>query len=276
MSNRERFVFVGSVLLSLLFWGMFFSWKFGLILIFSLLIHESGHYWWMGKEGIKKKRMFFIPLLGALAQSKECWPSLGAEARIALAGPIVGSFPALIAIALWVIKPLPIFAASAILISNINLFNLLFPAPVSDGGRVLKTILWSIHPSLSAAMFFLSFILISGPTLLFPGLLFINLVFLFISYQEWRNIDAARKELANIRTRGIILAYSEEDYDAAFAKIERELKLIDEPDRMKLPNALKVRLTYLAINALYIGIMLGLYQATGIHFFSKQFFSYFL
>ena len=90
MDRKNRFRLAFSILLSFLIWGGLVNWKFALVAIPAILFHEYGHYYWMGREGIKKRRMMMIPPLGAMAMAGEPWPSREAEARIALAGPTFG------------------------------------------------------------------------------------------------------------------------------------------------------------------------------------------
>lgn len=163
MTRKQWVLFFFSVAVSILFWTWLISIKLALALIIPLMIHEYGHYWWMEKEGIKKRQMIAIPPLGAMAIAKEPWQSRGAEARISLAGPIVGLIPALVVLFYWYFfDSAPIFAATVFLVSLMNLFNLLFPAPILDGGRVTKSILFSLGHA--------------------PGMLFYNLCFLFMIY----------------------------------------------------------------------------------------------
>lgn len=86
--------------------------------------------------------------MGAVAITQEGWPSRGSEARIAIAGPFAGLLSALIPTVCYLINPLPIFAASITAICLFNLFNLIFPVAILDGGRVWKSILYSINERL--------------------------------------------------------------------------------------------------------------------------------
>ena len=149
---------LGSMLLSIALWWYIYSLKFAIMLIFSLFIHEYGHYFWMGKEGITKKRMFFMPPFGAVAQSLEMFPGLGAEARIALAGPAFGLIPTVLFYLLWLLTGNLLFLASIYFSSFINLFNLLLPIPILDGGRVIKSSLISINPKLGSFFYMFGFI----------------------------------------------------------------------------------------------------------------------
>lgn len=83
MTNREQKTFWLSVLISFIAWTFFFGYKFTIVLLTALLIHEYGHYCQMGQEGITKKKMLAIPLLGGMAISQESFKSYFAEAKMA-------------------------------------------------------------------------------------------------------------------------------------------------------------------------------------------------
>lgn len=178
-------VLVLSIIASILIWGFLSGWKFALILVGSILIHEYGHYYWMGREGIKDRDMFFIPPFGAVARSKEMWPTRGSESRISLAGPAFGLISVLIFFILWTVSLSPIFAASVVLASYINLFNLLLPIATLDGGRVIKSILFSINESLGRNFYLFGFIFLG--ILVFTNIISLILAFIlgWLLWQEY-------------------------------------------------------------------------------------------
>src|SRR2546427_777808 len=71
-------------------YAVLFSWKFALVLIGSLVVHEYGHLWAMKRYKLKTKGIYLIPLLGAAAVSEEAFPTRKAEVVIAMMGPIWG------------------------------------------------------------------------------------------------------------------------------------------------------------------------------------------
>ncbi len=144
--NRGRLA-ISIVLSIIVWWFLYGSFPFAVILVLSILIHETGHYIRMGREGIKNRDMVMVPPLGAVAIAKDFWPSYAAEARIALAGPFYGFIPGGIFIILGNITSNKMWYASAFLVGLINLFNLLPVIPL-DGGRCYRAILFSIHPQL--------------------------------------------------------------------------------------------------------------------------------
>ena len=59
-----------------------------------LFVHEMGHYIQLRREGVKPSGMVFIPFLGAAVGTRSLGGSALAEARVGLAGPILGSLAA--------------------------------------------------------------------------------------------------------------------------------------------------------------------------------------
>lgn len=120
------------------------SWQFALMIMILLFVHESGHIWAMKHYGLKTKGIYFIPLLGAAAVSESDFPSRKAETVIALMGPVWGLALSLIVAGIYFFTLNPLFAAAASWMAMVNLFNLM-PINPLDGGRVFKSIAFSLH-----------------------------------------------------------------------------------------------------------------------------------
>src|SRR5215217_6283441 len=96
----------------------------------------------------------FIPFLGAFVAMKEMPKDAGAEARVGLAGPVLGSIGCLIPVALWQITGDEFWQAGAFIGIFLNLFNLLPILPL-DGGRAMAALsswiwaCWSSSPTRS-------------------------------------------------------------------------------------------------------------------------------
>lgn len=121
-----------------------FTWKFALLLMFSLAFHELGHIWAMRRCGMKTKGIYFLPFLGAAAVTEDEFPSREVESFVAMTGPVWGLSLALVVAGAHVFNHSPIWAAAAGWMAMVNLFNLL-PINPLDGGRVLKSVAFSIH-----------------------------------------------------------------------------------------------------------------------------------
>lgn len=131
---------------SLGLYTLMFTWQMALALVVFLLVHEYGHLRAMKKCGLKTSGIYLIPGFGAVAVASEKWKKSQDEAYIAIMGPIFSLWFIIPAIILYLITQNPIFAAMASLMSFINLFNL-FPINPLDGGRVVKSLLYSVKGS---------------------------------------------------------------------------------------------------------------------------------
>lgn len=135
-----------------------FTWKFALIIMVSLFVHEYGHIWAMKRCGMKTKGIYFIPFLGGAAVAEGDFPSRKAEVFIAIMGPIWGFILALFTFLVYNLTGDPIFAAAAGWMAIVNLFNLL-PINPLDGGRILKSIAFSIASNMGIILLILGIIL---------------------------------------------------------------------------------------------------------------------
>jgi Zn-dependent protease len=78
----------------------------------------------------------FIPFLGAVISARSLGDGALAEARVGLAGPIVGSLGAALCIFVWLATGNDLWRALAFTGLFLNLFNLLPVLPL-DGGRAM-------------------------------------------------------------------------------------------------------------------------------------------
>ena len=115
-----------------LIWGLPFAVGF----VALLFVHEMGHYIQLRREGVKPGRMIFIPLLGAVVSARSFGGTALAEARVGLAGPILGSVGALAVAIAAVLTDSDMLRALAFTGFFLNLFNLLPVVPL-DGGRAM-------------------------------------------------------------------------------------------------------------------------------------------
>lgn len=124
-------------------YSMLFSWKFVVVLMGSIFLHECGHIWAMRRCGMSVKGIYFLPFMGAAAVSDEAFKSRGDEAYIALMGPIWGLGIAVLTYIGYLLTGVPLIAALAGWMAMVNLFNLL-PINPLDGGRLLKSVAFSL------------------------------------------------------------------------------------------------------------------------------------
>jgi Zn-dependent protease len=132
------------------------TWKFALLFMFGIGIHEAGHVWAMRKVGIKTKGFYFIPFIGGAAVADEIFKDANKETFIALMGPVFGLGTILITLLIYFITKNPIWATAANWLALVNLFNL-FPVNPLDGGRVVKCLTYSIHNKIGYVITALTF-----------------------------------------------------------------------------------------------------------------------
>src|SRR4051812_20893668 len=118
-----------------LIWG----WTFALGFVVLLLIHEMGHVIQLRREGIEASAPMFIPFLGAVVSAKSLGDDAAAEARVGLAGPVLGTLGAALCLPLWAITGDEFWQALAFTGFFLNLFNLVPVTPL-DGGRAMAAL----------------------------------------------------------------------------------------------------------------------------------------
>ena len=91
----------GSMAVSIAAYGLLFGFPFAIGLVALLFLHEIGHVIQLRREGIKASAPLFIPFLGGVIASKSMGKDAAAEARVGLAGPLLGSIATLIPLAIW-------------------------------------------------------------------------------------------------------------------------------------------------------------------------------
>ena len=103
-----------------------------------LFLHEMGHVIALRREGIKASTPMFIPFLGAAIFAKSLGDNALAEARVGLAGPILGTArPRRVGLAVGEAHRQQLFLLALAYVGFLlNLFNLLPVVPL-DGGRAM-------------------------------------------------------------------------------------------------------------------------------------------
>jgi Zn-dependent protease len=129
----------GSALVSIGAYALLWGWPFAVGFVALLLVHEMGHVLQLRREGIPASAPFFIPFLGAVVGMKRMPDDAAAEARVGLAGPVLGAVGVLAPLALWALTGDGLFQALAFVGFVLNLFNLLPVLPL-DGGRAMAAL----------------------------------------------------------------------------------------------------------------------------------------
>ncbi|MBI4450140.1 site-2 protease family protein [Candidatus Uhrbacteria bacterium] len=125
-------------------YSVLWDWRFAVTIMLCLGIHESGHVWAMRRVGMATRGFYFIPFFGGAAVPDSAFPSAYAEGYVALLGPIWGLFTAAVAYAIFLATGEPVFGVAACWMAFVNLLNLIPLYPL-DGGRVLRSIMQSVH-----------------------------------------------------------------------------------------------------------------------------------
>ena len=131
--------FVGTALTMLVSIGVYallFPVWFAVGIVVLIWVHEMGHVLQLKREGIQASAPMFIPLLGAFVAMKQMPKDALAEARVGLAGPVLGTLAGLATLGLYAATQNPIFLGLAYFNFIINLFNLAPLLPL-DGGRAV-------------------------------------------------------------------------------------------------------------------------------------------
>ena len=135
LTKAKFLVSAGTMLVSIVAYASIWGWKFGVGFVLLLLVHEYGHVIQLRREGVKDASApIFIPFMGALIWSKSLGGNAAAEARVGLAGPILGSIGAALCVGLYLLTDNDLFRALAFTGFFLNLFNLL-PVGFLDGAR---------------------------------------------------------------------------------------------------------------------------------------------
>lgn len=130
---------LGTMLISIVAYALAFGWPFAVGFVLRLFVHEMGHVIQLRREGVEASAPVFIPFVGALIAVESLGKDAAAEARVGLAGPILGTAATLIPLTIWLATGSDLWRALAYVGFFINLINLLPVLPL-DGGRALAVL----------------------------------------------------------------------------------------------------------------------------------------
>jgi Zn-dependent protease len=166
----------GSMLVSVAAYSLIWGWKFAAGFVLLIFVHEMGHVFQLRREGVKASAPMFIPFMGAVIWAKSLGDSALAEARVGLAGPVLGSLGAAALIPIASATGNDMFTALAFTGFFLNLFNLLPVVPL-DGGRAMA--------ALSPWMWFVGFAGLVAAAVAFPNPIILVIV-LIGGLESWR------------------------------------------------------------------------------------------
>jgi Zn-dependent protease len=166
----------GTMLVSIAAYSLIWGWTFAVGFVLLLLVHEMGHVIQLRREGVKASAPMFIPFLGAVISAKSLGNNALAEARVGLAGPILGTLGTAALIPVADATGNDLFKALAFTGFFLNLFNLLPVVPL-DGGRAMA--------ALSPALWIAGFAALVALLFVFPNPIML-LIVLFGAMESWR------------------------------------------------------------------------------------------
>lgn len=172
----------GSMLVSVAAYSLVFGWPFAVGFVLLLLVHEMGHVIQLRREGIEASAPMFIPFLGAVVAAKSLGDDAAAEARVGLAGPVLGSLGAALLIPVWLATGDDFWRALAFTGFFLNLFNLLPVVPL-DGGRAMA--------AMAPWMWFAGLAAMVALAIAFPNPI-ILLILVFAALSTWQRWKARR------------------------------------------------------------------------------------
>jgi Zn-dependent protease len=176
LPNVKLLTTSATALVSVAAYSLFWGWEFAAGFVLLLFVHEMGHVFQLRREGIRASAPMFIPFLGAMITAKSLGENALAEARVGLAGPILGSLAAAGVAVVGALTNSDFLLALAYVGFLINLFNLLPVVPL-DGGRAMA--------AMAPWMWFLGFGGLVAMAFIFPNpILFI--IILFGGMETWR------------------------------------------------------------------------------------------
>jgi Zn-dependent protease len=194
----------GSMLVSIGAYSLIWGWRFAVGFVLLLLVHELGHVIQLRREGIPASAPLFIPFLGAVVGAKSLGDDAAAEARVGLAGPVLGTLGAAAVFAAAEAIGSDLLRALAFTGFFLNLFNLVPLTPL-DGGRAMA--------AMSPWMWFVGLFLAVVLVLAYPNPIIILIVLIgaFDTFRRWKALKQGGEEARSYyrvrpRTRLIVLA----------------------------------------------------------------------
>ena len=169
----------GTMLVSIAAYSLIWGWKFAAGFVLLLLVHEMGHVIQLRREGIEASAPMFIPFLGAAVMAKSLGDNATAEARVGLAGPVLGTLGCLALLPIAISTQNDFWFALVFTGLFLNLFNLLPVVPL-DGGRAMA--------ALSPTMWFVGLFALAVLAFTFPNPIIFIILLLggYETYKRWK------------------------------------------------------------------------------------------
>jgi len=166
-----------TMLVSIGAYALLFPVWFAVGIVVLIWVHEMGHVLQLKREGIEASAPMFIPFIGAFVAMKQMPKDALAEARVGLAGPVLGTLAGIATLGLYAATQNPVFLGLAYFNFIINLFNLAPLLPL-DGGRAVG--------AMSPVFQFLGLVTMVGLFFVAPIMVFIALLGLPELWHRWK------------------------------------------------------------------------------------------
>jgi Zn-dependent protease len=193
-----------SMLVSVAAYSLIWGWRFAAGFVLLLLVHELGHVIQLRREGVPASAPLFIPFLGAVVAAKSLGDDAAAEARVGLAGPVLGTLGAIAVFLAGESADSDFLLALAFTGFFLNLFNLVPLTPL-DGGRAMA--------AMSPWMWFVGLFIAVAFAFAFPNPIIILIVLLgaFDTFRRWKALKEGGEEARSYyrvspRNRLLVLA----------------------------------------------------------------------
>jgi Zn-dependent protease len=179
LKGAKIFTTAGTMLVSIVAYSFIWGWWFALGFVALLFVHEMGHVIQLRREGIPASAPMFVPFMGAVVMAKSLGDDASAEARVGLAGPILGVIGTLALLPIALSTDNDFWYALIFTGLFLNLFNLLPVVPL-DGGRAMA--------ALSPRMWFVGLFALALLTFLYPNPIIILILLLgaYETYKRWK------------------------------------------------------------------------------------------
>ncbi|HYW28484.1 MAG TPA: site-2 protease family protein [Gaiellales bacterium] len=143
-------------LISLAAYTSIWGWHFAVGFMVLLFVHEMGHVIQLRREGVPASAPMFVPFMGAFVGMKELPRNAWMEAKVGLAGPVLGTAGALVCLGAAMATDSNLLRAVAYTGCFLNLINLIPVLPL-DGGRAAAAFhpaFWFVGVFVVALLFF--------------------------------------------------------------------------------------------------------------------------
>ena len=222
-------IFVLSLILFVGFGSRQWSWKYVMILVPVLFIHELGHYIAMRAFNYRNLRMFFIPFFGAAVAGQHYNVPGWKKVIVSMMGPVPGIVLGAIIGGAGLVLHQPWLIRVALVALILNGINLLPVLPL-DGGWIFHTMIFSRHHMLDAG-----FRVVAAIALICGGMYSNEKILMYLAIPMLIGIPAAYR-MARISTMLRERGVPPSSQDDQTVPTETAVAIIDELKKIPSPR----------------------------------------